>query len=215
MNVPVYTTLALNDIEDIITEISLISELAPLHLLADKTARHDNSTWGWYTHAPFLYKKCKELIQDKTKINILEIGMGHSSSSILSYFAANFSQIQIETIETIEEWHNTCTEKYYKHLKNVVTHYHTNFEEKYANNFLNKTYDLIFVDQGSWEDRNKSILYFYKQTKSLIVHDYDYNLRVWPDTHNILEQKFKNIIWDTNWHLNPLTNPPTIVYSLQ
>jgi len=199
-----------DEINSILHEITLIDELKDIHVYSDAKQRNNYEVWGYYTHTPYLFKRCKELVKD-TDVNILEIGMGVGSSSILSFFCKNNTNFNVDSIETDYDWYNTCIEKYYKTVTNVEHYYHENYDSKYTQKEFKKKYDLVFVDQRSWEDRNKSILHFLKNTDSIIVHDYDYNLRAWPDTHNKLVETFANIDWDNNWSDSSLTNPPTIV----
>jgi hypothetical protein len=199
-----------DEINNTLYEITQINELKDIHVYSDTNQRKNYDVWGWYTHTPFIYKRCKELMK-QANVNILEIGMGVGSSSIFSFFAKNHPNFNVDSIETDYNWYNTCIEKYYSNITNIKYYYHESYDNKYTQEEFSKKYDLIFVDQGSWEDRNKSILHFLKNANSIIVHDYDYNLRVWPDTHDELLKTFANIDWDVNWRDLLLTNPPTIV----
>jgi hypothetical protein len=199
-----------DEINNTLYEITQINELKDIHVYSDTNQRKNYDVWGWYTHTPFIYKRCKELMK-QANVNILEIGMGVGSSSIFSFFAKNHPNFNVDSIETDYDWYNTCIEKYYSNITNIKYYYHESYDNKYTQEEFSKKYDLIFVDQGSWEDRNKSILHFLKNANSIIVHDYDYNLRVWPDTHDELLKTFANIYWDVNWRDLLLTNPPTIV----
>lgn len=197
-----------------LNEITQISELKDIHLFTDSNHREPvNNIWGYYTHVPYLYKACKQMSSLHQPVNVLELGMGIGSSSIFSYFSNKFP-MNIVSIETNKERFKHCTETYYKNTE-IKYYYHTSYEQKYDDNFFNnKTYDLIFIDQGSWEDRNKSILFYINKTNSFIVHDYDYNLRTWPETHNLLFKKFNKITWNEEWQNEPLTTPPTAVFEI-
>jgi hypothetical protein len=198
-------------LQNLLDEITQIPELKDIHVFTDTKLRSESQNWQYYTHVPFVYEKCKNLLQKK-EVNILEIGMGVGSSTVFSYFAKNKNFI-INSIETEKEWYTKCVNQYYNNT-NVKHHFNDSFDIKYTLNSFDTHYDLIFVDQGNWDDRNRSILYFLDKTDSFIIHDYDYNLRTWPDTHSKLLNKFKTIIWDNDWQQNLLTNPPTLVCTL-
>jgi hypothetical protein len=89
----------------------------------------------------------------------------------------------------------------------------SSYDSKYDMEDFKHNYDLIFVDQGDWSDRSKSLVFFKNQTKCFIVHDYDYLQRNWPDIHAMLWEKF-NIEWDENWKQHRVTDPPTLVCTL-
>ena len=204
--------MQLQEIEQIYKEIAQINELSDLHFLADEKHRYSVQYFAYYTHVPFLFKKCAELCKQST-VRILELGMGKGSSAILSYFAKNNQNILIDSIETDKVWSDQCFPLYYKGVQNVKPYYMSSYDSKYDMEDFKHNYDLIFVDQGDWSDRNKSLNYFKKQTKCFIVHDYDYLQRTWPDTHNMLWGEF-NTEWDENWKQNRITDPPTLVCTL-
>lgn len=147
----------------------------------------------WFTHAPHLLDTCINLASQPGQIKILEIGMGDGSSKVFSYIAKNYSNVHITSIETNPAWFDKCYNTFYKDVENVNCILYDSFENKYTS--LIEEFDLIFVDQGSWEDRNKSINQFIKQTKCFVVHDYDYIANHWPDTHALLKNTFPYFNW--------------------
>lgn len=156
----------------------------------------------YYTHAPYLYEVCKRITQNNKRAKVLELGMGNGSSPIFAHFSRE--GMVVDSVETDHTWYLQCVEKYYKGLENVNPVHHLDFKQKYAE-LNNKEYDLVFVDQGSWEDRNSSLIFLLHRTKCFIAHDYDYNQSHWPETHEMLRATFPEFT------LYSELTPPTLV----
>jgi len=124
----------------------------------------------YYTHQKYLIRTLNLFDYEKT-INCLEFGTGEGSSSVFCDFARKYKNINIESFEHENNWFKTMKSKYslenYKF--NLIDWSTFNYD-----NLKDKIYDLIFVDQGSWDARIDTIDNMKDNAKYIILHDYCY-----------------------------------------
>ena len=124
----------------------------------------------YYTHQQFLINTLN-LFNNSNKINILEFGVGEGSSSILNDYAQKNSKIKITSFEHDLNWLIDMKNKY--SLSNY-TFNHVDWESFDYRELKKYEYDIIFVDQGSWDARITTIDELKNNSKYIILHDYCY-----------------------------------------
>ena len=172
---------------------------------------------AYYTHQETL-NKILESFDYTNQIHCLEFGSGDGSSSVFHRFAKSNPNLVVDCYEHEEGWLNNMSTKYglenYKF--NVVDWSTINYE-----NLKVKKYDLIFVDQGDWDARIKTIDEMKDYCKYIILHDYCYYNGFGPgmiptqdmDYNNVGEGSFFHKYSD-EFELTGETKlyPPTLVF---
>jgi len=124
----------------------------------------------YYTHQETLNKILESF--DYTKpVHCLEFGSGDGSSSIFNKFCAIHPNLTVDCFEHESGWLNDMSNKY------KLTNYNFNVVDWSTINYEKlkiKKYDLIFVDQGDWDARIKTIDELKNNCKYIILHDYCY-----------------------------------------
>lgn len=124
----------------------------------------------YYTHQQSLINTLN-LFDNSKKINILEFGVGEGSSSILNDYAKKNSKIKIQSFEHDLNWLIDMKNKY--SLSNY-TFNHVDWNSFDYAELKKYEYDIIFIDQGSWEARITTIDELKNNSKYIILHDYCY-----------------------------------------
>jgi hypothetical protein len=124
----------------------------------------------FYTHQKYLREQLDSL--DLTKpIKCLEFGSGIGSGDVFNEFTSLYPDFQVITYEHDVEWFNQMKEKYsadnYKF--NLIK-----WEEFDYTALKNEKYDLIFVDQGVWSERARTVRELINNSDIIVVHDFDY-----------------------------------------
>jgi hypothetical protein len=124
----------------------------------------------YYTHQKFL-RELLESFDYSKNIKCLEFGSGDGSSSLFSEYTKKNKNLTVECYEHDTEWLKQMESKYGSENYSFfsVDWNNINYEE------LQKgEYDLIFVDQGDWDARIKTIDSLVNNSKNIILHDYCY-----------------------------------------
>lgn len=124
----------------------------------------------YYTHQKYLIQLLNSFNYDKI-VKCLEFGTGDGSSSVFYDYCKKETNINVLAFEHDLNWLNTVSEKY--KLPNY-TFNHVNWGDLDYNNLKSDTYDLVFVDQGDWDARIKTIDELKNSSKYIILHDYCY-----------------------------------------
>lgn len=125
----------------------------------------------FYTHQKYLRNELENLDFSK-KIHILEFGSGIGSGDIFKEYTDKYpDNLIVECFEHETEWFNECNKNYGK--TNYLFHL-IKWEEFDYNKILDKKYDLIFVDQGIWSERARTVEELSKNNDLFIVHDFDF-----------------------------------------
>jgi hypothetical protein len=169
----------------------------------------------FYTHQEFLIEILSSFNYDN-EINCLEFGCGDGSSIIFYEFANKHKNLKIQCFEHDESWLNKMKLKY--ELPNYEFNL-VNWETMDFSSLKNKTYDFVFVDQGNWDSRIKTIDELSSNTNCFILHDYCFyngfrgnsepsNLNFYNVDENSFFSKYHK-----NFKLIPQTNsfPPTLI----
>jgi len=110
------------------------------------------------THLPCLIQAF-----NNTDGDILELGMGVFSTPYLHY-ACTLSRRQLTSYENYEEW--------YDFMKPYDNPYHNiNFVEEYADAEIEKTWDIVLIDQTPDSSRSEEIIRLKDLAKYIIIHD--------------------------------------------
>ena len=153
---------------------------------------------AYCTHQPVLYEVLKN-----SEGKILELGCGMGSTQITNHFSTNR---QVLTVENNKEWYEQYKQQFENknHLFLLIKDWPQTLK-----NLLNE-YDVIFVDQDTWESRLEAVKLFKNHANYIIVHDYD-SLPV-----------FLNYNWQDDYRyyqeFSPFprpypTGPPTVILS--
>jgi hypothetical protein len=142
----------------------------------------------FYTHQPFLIE-ILQMMDTEKEINCLEFGVGDGSSSIFHDFAKKNKNMNIESFEHDISWFSTMKNKY--SLSNYIFNL-IEWENFDYSKYKQKIYDLVFVDQGVWDARIKTIDELIGNSKIIILHDYCYYNGMNP-VENVLD---KNSVGD-------------------
>lgn len=123
----------------------------------------------YYTHQPYLINILEKFNYDE-KLTFLEFGSGEGSSPIFNKYAQN-KNVTIKSFEHDIDWLNEMKTKYSlpNYIFNQVDWDNFDYSELKSNK-----YDLIFVDQGDWDARIKTIDELKDNSKYVILHDYCY-----------------------------------------
>jgi hypothetical protein len=135
--------------------------------------RHISGPHAEYaTHQPVLHH-----ILSKTNGSILELGCGDSSTELISLFSKKYNRTAI-SIDSNPRFFQGYKDKYQTDKHSFVL---TSDWDATLRTYANQTYDVVFIDHGSWESRAYAFRLFRYKTKYLILHDCDY----FPE-HNLL-----------------------------
>jgi hypothetical protein len=125
--------------------------------------RYQQDNNGFATHQPVLEKIL--LMIDKP---ILELGCGEGSTELIHYYGKE-KKLPILTVESEKSW----MEKYI-HMKNESHEFMCieNLNE-WADYFKSdqRTWGLVFIDQGEWISRQNCLNVLKNKTDYLILHD--------------------------------------------
>ncbi len=172
----------------------------------------------YYTHQETLTRILNSFNYEN-EINCLEFGSGDGSSIIFHEFALKNKNLKIESFEHDEAWLNNMKSKY--ELPNYKFNL-VDWENIDYTPLKNKTYDLVFVDQGNWESRIKTIDELTFNANCIILHDYCYYNGFGPgmiptpnmDFNSVDENSFFkkyhkhfNLIGETKLY------PPTLIFN--
>lgn len=130
----------------------------------------------YYTHQQYLKQELDNLsIYTDKQINILELGVGEGSSSLMYEFCKEFANANVLAFENNREWSSSMKDKY--SLPNYSINYILDWNDTYYQNIITNNdnrYDLVFIDQNPWEARIEAIDKLYNRFCIAILHDYDY-----------------------------------------
>jgi hypothetical protein len=120
------------------------------------------------THQPVLIEIFKHLSKEGS---VLELGSGLGSTELLHNLCLKDNR-KLVTVDDSEEWlqkyENQFTSPNHKYkllpIENI----------NYDKEILDTKWELIFIDQGSWENRVESVKVFKDICKFLVIHDSDY-----------------------------------------
>ena len=144
---------------------------------------------NFYTHREYLIQTLNEFNYNNV-VNCLEFGVGDGSSMIFNQYANRFKNIKIDAFESDVDWLTNMGKKYQmvNYTFNKVKWAGFDYEK-----LKNKNYDLIFVDQGDWDARIKTLDELKNYSKYIIVHDYDYyNKGICEDIYSVGDRTFWN-----------------------
>jgi len=118
------------------------------------------------THQPILVELVKLLKPDS---NILELGCGQGSTELL-HLLSTIYDVNVLTLDDNEEWIN----KYSTDLKNSRHSFLLTSFNSFIDRTKGFTWDLVFIDQGSWDSREECLMYYRDKAKFIVLHDSDY-----------------------------------------
>ena len=124
---------------------------------------------AYYTHQKYLTEYLDKIDFSKN-VYCLEFGTGDGSSSIFEKYTNN-KTLTINAFEHDLNWLNNMKQKYSK--PNYIFN-HVEWSNFDYDSLKNKTYDLVFVDQGEWNSRIETIDNLIDFSKVIILHDYCY-----------------------------------------
>lgn len=124
----------------------------------------------FYTHQQFLREILNSFNYEKN-VTCLEFGSGDGSSSVFNEYTKKYDNLNVYCYEHDKEWLKNMESKYSSsnYTFNVVDWNTIDYTELKKNK-----YDLIFVDQGDWDARIKTIDELKDCAKYIILHDYCY-----------------------------------------
>jgi len=131
---------------------------------------------GYYTHQEYIKRILDILLMHdplfNLKVNVLEFGSGDGSSIVFNEYANKYKDIlTVQSFEHVIDWYEKMKSKY------SLSNYTFNLVDwaKFDYTELKKEkYDFVFVDQGIWEERIRTIDELKDCTKIFILHDYCY-----------------------------------------
>lgn len=128
----------------------------------------------YYTHQQYLQQELNNLSKyTNQQINILELGVGEGSSSLLYEFCKQFANANVLAFENNQEWSSFIKNKY--SLPNYSINYIIDWNDvNYQSTITNNRYDLVFIDQSPWMARIAALDQLYNNFDIAILHDYDY-----------------------------------------
>lgn len=124
----------------------------------------------FYTHRQYLIEQIEKL--DLTQPNIiLEFGTGIGSGDVFKEYADKYPLLTIISYEHDVEWFNQMKTQYEStnYIFNLIEW--DNFD---YNSLKNKHYNIIFVDQGIWIERARTVDEMIDNSDVIIIHDFDY-----------------------------------------
>ena len=127
-----------------------------------------HKTNAFATHQPVLIELFNHLSKDGA---VLELGSGLGSTELLHNLCLKDNR-SLLTVDDSEEWLQK-----YEHQFTSSNHKYKLLPIESINSdseILNTKWELIFVDQGSWENRVESVKVFKDICKFIVVHDSDY-----------------------------------------
>lgn len=124
----------------------------------------------FYTHRKYLIEQIEKL--DLTKPNIiLEFGTGIGSGEIFSEYTKKYPNLKVISYEHDVEWFNQMKIQY----ENKNYEFNLVEWDKFDYSLLkNKQYNIVFVDQGIWVERARTVDEMIDNSNVIIVHDFDY-----------------------------------------
>lgn len=159
--------------------------------------KHREDPYG--THQPVLYEAIKRSTWDDP---ILELGCGFNSTDLIHAIAGNKIVL---THDHNESWINRFKER----LESETHKFHVRSLEDMP--FLKRKYSVIFVDQGDWESRAKTLKFMAHGAELIVLHDSDYLER-----EGLIQFKDHFKYFKTFMPLQPypyMTGPPTTIMS--
>jgi hypothetical protein len=112
------------------------------------------------THLPCLIKA-----MEKTSGDVLELGTGIFSTPYLRYMCM-LSNRKLVSYENFKNWYDFLI-KYYKPNKN----HEINFIEKYSDAPIEKSWDVVLIDQTPDSSRTEEIKRLKDLAKYIVIHD--------------------------------------------
>ena len=124
----------------------------------------------YYTHQKFLSELLSSFDYSKP-VKCLEFGSGDGSSSIFYEYAEKNENLIVECYEHDLEWLKQMESKY---GRSNYSFHPVKWDEMNYEELKKGKYDLIFVDQGDWDARIKTMDSLSDTSKNFILHDYCY-----------------------------------------
>lgn len=127
-----------------------------------------HKTNAFATHQPVLIELINRLSKNGA---VLELGSGLGSTELLHNLCLKDNR-PLLTVDDSQEW----LQKYETQFKSPNHKYKLLPIENINSDseILNTKWELIFVDQGSWENRVETVKVFKDICKFIVVHDSDY-----------------------------------------
>jgi len=119
-----------------------------------------NVSLNYGTHLPCLIKA-----MEKTTGDVLELGTGVFSTPYLHY-QAMLSNRKLVSYENFKEWHDILL-----HYKYPNKNHEINFVEKYSDAKIDKSWDLVLIDQTPDSSRSEEIRRLKDLAKYIVIHD--------------------------------------------
>lgn len=120
------------------------------------------------THQPVLIELFNHLSEEGA---VLELGSGLGSTELLHKLCLKNNR-PLLTVDDSQEWLSKYETDFsslnHKYKLIAIDQIHKDKEIK------DTKWELIFIDQGSWESRAESVKLFKKKAKFLVIHDSDY-----------------------------------------
>lgn len=133
---------------------------------------------------------CLIRAMEKTKGNVLELGMGVFSTPYLHYQCI-LSKRKLVSYENYEEWMKFFVDGGYQNLYHEI-----NFVEKYADAKIDTQWDVVLVDQTPDSSRSEEIKRLKDKAKYIIIHDSN------PSNYKVThyDKIFPLFKYKTDWH---------------
>lgn len=182
--------------------------------------RHNTGPYAEYaTHQPVLLHAVRQTLE--TNGPILELGCGESSTELLHLISEKYNR-RVISVESNASFYETFRRKFSSPLHTFV--FASTWDET-LRDLARSTYDVVFIDHGSFESRAVAFRLF-KASTFLVLHDCDYLpehgllgscSERFVDQHNRGSRDYSNEI--QHWHeYFPVTfayktGPPTLLAS--
>lgn len=159
--------------------------------------RHRTDAWG--THQPVLYEAIK-----RTHGDILELGSGFNSTEMISALIKGTDRKAL-TVDHDAAWLSKFVNLETENHKFRILGSYDDIRK------IEGTWSVVFVDEGQWESRVESLVYFKDKATVLVLHDSDYifnQLQFKPANHFAYYKEYMPL--EPHPHH---TGPPTTVFS--
>lgn len=146
-------------------------------------AKNMNVSLKYGTMLPCLIKAFS-----KTTGDILELGTGVFSTPYLHY-ACTLAERNLDSYENYKEW--------YDFVKTYENDYHkVHFVEEYADSKINKSWDIVLIDQTPDISRSEEAIRLKDLAKYIVIHDSN------PSNYEVThyDKIYPLFKYKTDWH---------------
>jgi hypothetical protein len=166
---------------------------------------------AYATHQPVLIAMFSAL--DMRGKNVIELGVGNGSTELLHHLCYE-SGAYLVSADGDQAWIDMFTHRFRSPEHDFLTIPAENMEQSALAHVVHP--EIVFIDQGSWDGRGRSIEYWAERAQYVVVHDSDLyhqhlvRFKHWKEYHVPM---VCDLLPTVQTGIGPMSGPPTLVMS--